>query len=319
MVCRLRDHIERLDDGVVYAADDLAVVLRALICPGDGNRVLMRLYDSTRQPVPNVLVSRPASADPDVFFAVGSIPTELGAEADGAINVALTAWMNTTVLVVQGSGSRRTYTWAQFLNEYANKWGGAHLDRAVPAHLRMIDNHAAAGMPLSNYLMRTAAVQVWFVAQALFRDLLLDAEPAVLQSATLGLPNIPSDQREDVIFVAPGGLGSPPRDISPRGLLQAFCHRTNGAELVWYVDEASPDNALHLTLGSVPYDVRYGTATVPAAEGPVDVRAARQPDHSKPIVVEPGSLKNIMMNGRVRTLTEVRGPRRASNEPGAPD
>ena len=50
-------------------------------------------------------------------------------------------------------------------------------------------------------------------------------------------------------YMAPGGIGSSPRDISNRGALQAFCHRTDSADLLWYVDESSPDNTLHLALG----------------------------------------------------------------------
>ena len=44
LLTRLRDHIERLDGGHPYAADDLAVVLRALMHPGSRNDVLRRLY-----------------------------------------------------------------------------------------------------------------------------------------------------------------------------------------------------------------------------------------------------------------------------------
>jgi len=71
MTSRLRDHIERIDEGAPHAIDDLAVVLRALVCSGRGNRVLMRLNESTGRAIPMVLVSRPAPADADVFFAVG--------------------------------------------------------------------------------------------------------------------------------------------------------------------------------------------------------------------------------------------------------
>jgi len=308
MISRLRDHIERLDNGVVYADDDLSVVMRALLCPGIGNRVLMRLFNSTAQPMPNILLSKPAPTDPDVFFAVGSIPTaEQGARRDGAVEVSVGRWMTTQVLTVQSSGSRETFTWERFLNAYANKWGGAHLDPAVPAHLRMIDNHAAGGMPLSNYLLRTAAVYVWSIAQQLFRTLFNGVAPESIGSEVkLARVAIPDGLRERVTYVAPGGIGEPPRDISNLGALQAFCHRTGGAELIWYVDESSPDNALHLCLGSLPYDVRYGNDAVPATAGPVEVNAQRQRDGSQPIAVEPGALKQITMVGSIRTLSQVR-------------
>ena len=94
--------------------------------------------------------------------------------ADGAAEVSLPAWMSTTVLVVTISAGRRTYTWAEFLNEYANKWGGAHLDEAVPAHLRRIDEFVSSGMPLSNYLLRMAGVAVWETVQDLVRRMLAE-------------------------------------------------------------------------------------------------------------------------------------------------
>jgi hypothetical protein len=113
LVGRLRDHIERLDDGRAYAADDLAVVLRCLLCSGKGNRVLMRLTQTDGLTVvPRVRLSRPAPDDDDVFFAVGSVPVdEPGASSDGATEATLTKWMNRRVLTVTSAGSRTTYTW----------------------------------------------------------------------------------------------------------------------------------------------------------------------------------------------------------------
>lgn len=299
LVSRLRDHIERLDDGVVYAADDLAVVLRALVCPGDGNRVLMRLYDSTKLSVPSVLLSAPVSADPDVFFAVGAMPTEEpGAKADGAVEVSLHKWMNTRMLVVKGAGSRESYTWASFLNTYANKWGGAHLAEVVPPHLQMIDHHVAGGMPLSHYLLRTAGVKVWHLAQEAFRDVLFEQRPVTPGEV------ITSEQRATAIYAAPGGLSSEPRDVSNLGQLQVFCHRSAGAELIFYVDSQSPDNALQLRLGELPFDIRYSAPDVPATSGAVTPRAARTPIAKSHITV--GSTKQIPFNGVIKTLEQVR-------------
>ena len=176
LVGRLRDHIERLDDGRAYAADDLAVVLRCLLCSGKGNRVLMRVTQTDGLTVvPRVRLSRPAPDDDDVFFAVGSIPVEEpGAAFDGATEATLTKWMNRRVLTVTSAGSRTTYTWDRFLSTYAEKWGGAHLDEVVPPHLRMIDDHAVGGLPLSNYLLRMAAVAAWHAAQQLLGEVFKD-------------------------------------------------------------------------------------------------------------------------------------------------
>jgi hypothetical protein len=307
MVARLRDHIERLDDGRAYAVDDLAVVLRGLLCSGKGNRVLMRLAQSAGLSIPQVRVSRPTAAEDDVFFAVGSIPTtEPGGIADGAVEVSLTKWMSLRVLTVQSSGSRVTYTWDRFLSTYAMKWGGAHLDPAVPAHLQMIDGHTAGGLPLSNYLLRMAAVAAWDAAQQLFGELFADV--TVLRDAEAGRGVTAGDvtKGRTATYTAAGGMTAAPRDIASRGLLQAFCHRTSRVELLWYVDPTSAENALHLRLGTVPWDVRYGTASVPAAQGPIKPQAQRQPDRSGVLEVAPGSLKQIPVDGTVRTLDQVR-------------
>jgi hypothetical protein len=307
MVARLRDHIERFDAGQAYAVDDLAVVLRGLLCSGNGNRVLMRLAQSADISVPSVRVSRPAPAEEDVFFAVGSIPVgEPGAMADGAAEVSLTKWMSLRVLTVQSAGSRATYSWDRFLSIYAMKWGGAHLDPAVPAHLQMIDGHAAGGLPLSNYLLRAAGVAAWEIAQQMFREIFADT--SVLSDAETKQRVTMADarQRGAAFFSAPGGLTTVPRDIGSRGLLQVFAHRSSQAELLWYVDPASAENTLHLRLGTVPYDVRYGNACVPAAEGTVPLQAQRQPNRPEVIEVAPGSLKTIPVDGTVLTLDQVR-------------
>jgi hypothetical protein len=97
-----------------------------------------------------------------------------------------------------------------------------------------------------------------------------------------------------------------PRDNSSRGLLQAFCHRNSRAELLWYVDPASAENSLHLRLGTLPWDVRYSSAAVPAAHGLSPIQAQRQPDRSNPVGVAPGLLKGVPIDGLVLTLDQVR-------------
>jgi hypothetical protein len=316
MIARLRDHIERLDDGRAYAVDDLAVVLRALVCSGNGNRVLMRLGRSAGVSIPQVRLARPTPTEDDVFFGVGSIPTgEPGAMADGGVEVALTKWMSLHVLTVQSSGSRVTYTWDRFISTYAMKWGGAHLDPAVPAHLQMIDGHVVGGLPLSNYLLRMAGVAVWNAAQQMFREMFADV--TVLTDGKTGRGVTAGDVTQGRVasYTAPGAMSTAPRDISSRGLLQGFCHRKDRVELLWYVDRNSAVNTLHLRLGTVPWDIRYGHESVPAAQGPVQLQAQRQPDPSGVLEVAPGSLKQIPVQGIIRTLDQVREQAPASNEP----
>lgn len=298
MTSRLRDHIERLDNGAVHAADDLAVVLRALLCPGTGNNVLRRLYQECGVSEPEVILSRAPDANANTQFSVGSIPTrEEGAIADGAVRIPLKRWPNRAVLVVTLAGNQQKLTWADFLNSYANKWGGAHLDVIVPQHLQFIDYYAAGGFSITNYLLRTAAVEVWLLAQEVYRRAFHNE---LLDSLT-------PQEREKVSVSAQGGVSTPPSDISNRGQLQWFYHGSDRLGLLWYVDEKSDDNALHLALGKVAYDVRYtpSTGQAPGEHVPVAFQAPRH-RAEQPVSVKPGELKSLMLDGQIKTFSQVR-------------
>jgi len=299
MTSRLRDHIERLDDGAVHAADDLAVVLRALLCPGKGNGVLHRLYRECGVRIPEVILSRPPEDGSTSQFSVGSIPTrEAGAVADGAVRTPMTKWPNAAVLVISLGAGRRRFTWADFLNSYANKWGGAHLDVVVPEHLQFIDCYGAGGLSLTGYLLRTAAVEVWLLAQQVYGE--------VLQNEFLA--SLDSSDREKAIFSAQGGVSAEPRDRSDKGQLQWFYHGSDRLGLTWYVDEDSYENALHLALGKVEYDVRYTptSGSAPAGIAPVAFQAPRHRPRQQQVVVGRGELKTLALTGHIKTLAQVR-------------
>ena len=299
MTSRLRDHIERLDDGAVHAADDLAVVLRALLCPGKGNGVLYRLYRECGVRIPEVILSRPPEDGSTSQFSVGSIPTrEAGAVADGAVRTPMTKWPNAAVLVISLGGDRRRFTWADFLNSYANKWGGAHLDVVVPEHLQFIDCYGAGGLSLTGYLLRTAAVEVWLLAQQVYGE--------VLQNEFLA--SLDSSDREKAIFSAQGGVSAEPRDRSDKGQLQWFYHGSDRLGLTWYVDENSHENALHLALGKVEYDVRYTptSGSAPSGTAPLAFQAPRHRPRQQQVVVGRGELKTLALTGHIKTLAQVR-------------
>jgi hypothetical protein len=299
MVSRLRDHIERVDNGAVYAVDDLAVVLRALLCHGRGNSVLRRLYDECGVAQPEILVSRAPAQDPKVQFSVGSIPTrEKGAIADGATYKPLSKWPSSPVLTVSLGKVQQKYTWDSLLSDYANKWGGAHLDATVPTHLQFIDMYAAGGLNLSGYLLRAAAVEVWLLAQNVFRQVFKDKFFSSIQSQDL----------EQVICVAEGGLNSDPQDISGRGQVQWFCHSSDALGLVWYVDENSKDNAMRLQLGQMGYDVRYhlGSGQISNQPAPVKFQAPRRAMRGGTVSVDAKTLKSLPLDYQIRTLSEVR-------------
>ena len=228
LLARLRDHVARLDSGLAYASDDLAVVLRALVGSGRGNHVLARVADRTNQPLPTVQVSRAPNRD-GVEISVGSIPVRFpGATVHGARTLTLRDWLQEPVAVVRAGGHRRALTWASFLADYANKWGGAHLDGEVPAFLPALDVFGAAGLSLPGYLLRTAALEVWDLGQRLLMT-------ALVQD--------PQDHR---VIDAVNGAGHGPADLSSRGQLQYLDIGHHQADLLWYVDRASSESDLRI-------------------------------------------------------------------------
>ena len=110
---------------------------------------------------------------------------------------------------------------------------------------------------------------------------------------------------DEVHIVAGSGNGSRPRDISSKGLLQHFTHHSNEADILLYVDETSPDNALRLAFGSIVYDVRYEHPDVPGTKGPLEVTSQRSP--TVPKATGTVADKAITVKGRFRSIAEVRG------------
>lgn len=208
------------------------------------------------------------------------------------------------------AGDRRWFTWADFLNAYANKWGGAHLDVVVPEHLQFIDCYGAGGLALSGYLLRTAAVEVWLLAQQVYRT--------VLQNEFLA--SLDSGDREKATFSAEGGVTTEPRDRSDKGLLQWFYHGSDRLDLIWYVDENSDDNALHLALGKVEYDVGYtaSSRSAPKQTVPVAFQGPRHRRKLQQVVVERGELKSLQLTGQIKTLAQVRNRLAAAEGPPLP-
>lgn len=170
---RLRDHIERVDRGVLTATDDLAVVLRVLIAPGKGNRVIDRAIRALGLSTPEIGISLPPmSRSASIRLSVGSIPISrpLALEVGSTIPV--------TKLAGRTFATTRTesWDWGTFISNYCNKWGGAHVDDAIPATLRLLECHSPANWSLPTYALRMAAVAVWEATQAALRDSLQHLE-----------------------------------------------------------------------------------------------------------------------------------------------
>lgn len=84
---------------------------------------------------------------------------------------------------------------------------------------------------------------------------------------------------------------------------------------MWYVDENSNENALHLTLGKIPYDVRYAPSSgqLPSEQVPIVFQAPRHRVEQQ-VVVKPNELKSLTLDSQIKTLTQVRAAALVCNE-----
>jgi hypothetical protein len=163
-----------------------------------------------------------------------------------------------------------------------------------------------AGLSLSGYLLRSAAVEVWLLAQSMFSQVIKRPETEQLTA----------EERDQVRYTAPGGVSTDPRDVSDKGQLQWYRHGSDGAGIIWYIDERSDNNALRLTLGKVSYDVRYTPQSnvTQTQNVPVAFQSPRHRDMSKPIPIERGELKQIILQGQIKSLAQVRAAKLPAGE-----
>ncbi|MEU8939136.1 hypothetical protein AB0C97_13980 [Streptomyces goshikiensis] len=284
MASRLSDHIERVDQGNVAAIDDLAVTLRSLVGSGKGNAVLLTACRVFRIDQPALQASRsPASSS--AYLSIGSLPVEEpGAKVHGARELRLSKWIQEPVLRCVTKSGSVSYSWDKFIREYANKWGGAHLDSQVPEELYTIDRHAAAGLVMSAYLLRAAGVAVWGMTQSVLGKAL---RPNV-ETGDLGT------------FAAPGSDSPKPEYRKQCGQLQWLTLSSDSMDFGWYVDHFSQTNTLRLSFGAVPYDIHYQPegADPGAVFEDLEPLGPRRESHGSPIVVDPsrtGAVTGVMV------------------------
>ena len=293
MVTRLRDHVERLDAGRMHAADDIAVVLRALVYKGAGNDILRKLRDRAGHEPAGFLVSRSPNSSVDTF-SVGSIPVaELGAQQDGATTATLDDWNGLPVLRIRGDEGPVDWSWGYFLNVYANKWGGAHIDPRVPSELVAIDAYACGGLSLATYLLRAGAVTAWTLAQEMLNHH-PDMRALLPPGAMAGIST-------------PGGIGEPPADRAEYGELQWLDHDSStGIDFLWYVD-GTRQSAFRLLAGGLPYDVNFTPTNATANEPPPTIAAPREP---VPVTVTSSTgLRQMPTRGRIVSFQQLRARR----------
>lgn len=156
VVARLDTHIQLLDQGIFALRDDLATVLRILVCRGrgdDGLRKFSKRFGVTPHSV--FVSSEPPTSDDHLRWAVSSLPSDekgpheqLRFPHDIGERIAL---------VVRVDGKLRSYHWERVVADYGNTFG-AHLSTTVPAVLDQVRFMGFANADFGTFMLRSLAV-----------------------------------------------------------------------------------------------------------------------------------------------------------------
>jgi hypothetical protein len=172
---RLTRSLNDWDSGDADAIRDVAGYTRTLIGFGKGDGLLRRLQSMFAIDLPDVrLYSRPdVKGDPQL--AIGGLPVDEDAKAEGADLVSFSQWLTTTVVVMRGA-NRRDTDWAQFVTDYGNTYG-AHVSGTVPRVLEDVRVFHGPNGHMGGYLLRSAAIvaERALVAALVARDLAASA------------------------------------------------------------------------------------------------------------------------------------------------
>ncbi|ANP74835.1 hypothetical protein [Cryobacterium arcticum] len=293
LLARLRDHIERIDTGKAYAVDDLAVVLRAFLHPGRGNDVLGRLAKSAGLESLEIELSRPPSTGPDVYLAFGSVPTSFRQTSElGGRKVSIKQWPLEPVAHIQIGKDAKTWSWANLVSEYANKWGGSHLDKQVPQHLPLLDHLGVSGYGLTTYLFRAAAVEIWHKAH-----FILKSSWFVKSGRKLTIEEI-----ESFRVGTPGDISEDPRDISSRGRFEWYEWTSSHVDFLYLGDETTNGSAQLYTGMSWDMAVSFEGAK---ASDPIPVQRPREPGVTSLTEADFSENKTLPVRGRLLSFQQL--------------
>ncbi|MFJ4996547.1 hypothetical protein ACIP5T_00200 [Microbacterium sp. NPDC088619] len=153
---RLSRHLDYVDAGDEDARDDLALILRMLVCPGNGDKLIGRAVDRFKLDEPIVLCG---GAPPDrktAYLYIGSIPNSgsSGDPEESLRSVPFMQWALSTVIVT-GRSTPRVVKWTELISSYANTYG-AHASGTVPDLLGHVSLLGVAATDLGTYLLRQA-------------------------------------------------------------------------------------------------------------------------------------------------------------------
>lgn len=240
---RVRDHIQRMDDGAWYAVDDLAVALRVLLCSGNGGHVLQRFIKTFGLQMPTIHSS--LLPIENAIFAVGNLPIAImrdGMDDDRYCRMSLGKWLSVPALRMRlDDGKQVTLTWDAYIRLYANKFGGAHADDVIPEELPRVDMNGVGQYSLGGYILRQIGEFIWFVCQIYVK---------------MGVQLFAPDQEIPTV----GGIGAHVEEPSPiydHGHLQWFFEGDDEIAFLWYVDDGSDRNRMRLFFEGRAWDFTH--------------------------------------------------------------
>ncbi|MHA7297672.1 hypothetical protein [Pseudarthrobacter sp. MDT3-1] len=278
---RLRDHIERIDEGVAYAVDDLALVLRLMVSGARGGELISRTAQSYDTPLPKFGVSPAPEPVPGLVWGAGAIPTTDTLGAGNLLDISQIRFK--TALRIQPGAKRVDFTWDKLIRDYANYWGthvGDNIRDDMPAADRI---GTAAGVPLVTYMLREVAVAAWYSAQFVLRHAILQDDPTFFADIDL-------TDGEQNIWVAPqGGIDEPPRVRGELGKFQGGINAGLTSSFAWAV-EYPPTAGLtlgELLVGGLPYEIKVSTGGA-SNQSDYDVTRQRTPSFPTEVKVTPG-------------------------------
>ncbi|TFD60311.1 hypothetical protein [Cryobacterium sp. Hh38] len=183
---RLSRHLSNFIAGNIGAGDDLAAILRTVVCTGKGDDVIGRVVKAFHLTSPKLVISPPANGELSTMFSVGSlpIPEGFGELPEGTPEVAtFHEWRDRVCLVIERDDSgTRVFTWGRFIATAANTWG-SHTAATIPLELDETRMHLFGNRPIDEYLLVQAAMVVEWVLESLLMELNLHG-PAVRATDT---------------------------------------------------------------------------------------------------------------------------------------
>jgi hypothetical protein len=260
---RLRDHIERIDDGSAYAVDDLALVLRLLVAGGRDGELISRAAQSYGIPLPKFSTSAEPEPVLGLVWGAGALPTIETLGAGGLADISQLRFK--TALRIQTGSKRMDLTWDKLIRDYANTWG-AHVGTSIRDDVHLADRiGTAAGLPLTTYMLREVAVAAWYSAQFVIRNAMIQDDPGYFRDT--GLTD--EDAAEAETWLSPeGGINEPPKARGELGKFQSCTSAGSAASWVWAVEyPVTTGRTLgDLYLGGLNYQIKFQ-----AAPGSVDI------------------------------------------------